>query len=104
MANPDNSSKLSILLHPLSVLAILGITVWLAHFYNFARFGFYEDDFAVVANYLDKDFSDIGNLIVNSFKEFAFGRPLAYILPGFAACLAGKLGGMKVLYIFGFTV
>src|SRR6185369_7742255 len=54
--------------------------------------------------YLDKDFSDIGNLIVNSLKEFAFGRPLAYILPGFAACLAGKLGGMKVLYIFGFTV
>jgi hypothetical protein len=67
--------------HALSTLACLALTIWVAHFFHFRDFGFYEDDYAVVSPAIGWNLSDLLNHAARVFVAWPQGRPLFFSLP-----------------------
>src|SRR5262249_35203451 len=86
--------------HLLFLVAVL----WIAHFFCFRSFGLYEDDYAVISTPLSWDLSRVLSDLQQEIATLPLGRPIGFFLTLFLAFLAGKIGGLRTAYIFGFLV
>ena len=89
----------------LLVTAVLGLLVFTAHFSRIRQYGFYEDDYLLIAPHLDVSVSAraVFRCVAFGFSAQGQGRPLAYLLTYLAAATVGKAWGMTALYISGFA-
>ena len=86
----------------LNAYVILLLTTWAAHFFYFFGFGLYEDDYAFVGYAMAYDLDFLLGHIKNTFMKWPQGRPIGFTLPQTIAFVSTKIGGLQVLYLFGF--
>ena len=99
---PNYISKPNWITHNLNVYVILLFTTWIAHFFYFGDFGLYEDDYAFVGYAMAYDLDFLLGHIKNTFMKWPQGRPIGFTLPQTIAFISTKIGGLQVLYLFGF--
>jgi len=47
------------------VFLLLAVTIWIAHFLYFKRFGLYEDDYANLPSHFDENFLEIKSFVLS---------------------------------------
>ena len=84
-------------------LLSIAIILWVAHYFLFRSLGLYEDDYAFISQPFGWSLSDLlGYLkVVATLPQ---GRPLGFFLPHALAFVAGKLGGLSVVYIVAYAI
>jgi hypothetical protein len=88
----------------LTIVAVLPLTIWVAHFFYFRHFGFYEDDYALVSPAFGWSLTELRDHTVMVFLTCTQGRPLNFFLPQFFSFIATQLGGVHVAYLIAFSV
>jgi hypothetical protein len=88
----------------LKILPVLALTIWVAHFFYFRSFGFYEDDYALVSPAMGWSLSDLFDNAVLVFRAWPQGRPLNFLLPPFFSFIGTQLGGLHVTYLIAFSI
>ena len=84
-------------------LLLLAFVLWLAHYFHFRKFGFYEDDYAHISHPFGWTLADL----FNYFKwvlTWPQGRSLQYFFTGFLSFVSGRLGGLSSAYLIGFII
>ncbi|OLP16179.1 hypothetical protein BST81_22515 [Leptolyngbya sp. 'hensonii'] len=79
----------------------LGLLSWFSHFFHIQKFGFYEDDYAVISTAMDQPWSYLIQQL-EVFWLWPSGKPIGYYLYSLFAFLGDKLGGLQGIYILGF--
>jgi len=79
---------------------LLGGVIWLAHFYQIGSFGFYEDDYALIAPYMKAPTGDVVELLL---KRAQF-RPVGFFAAGLLTKLGYGFGGITGIYILAFLL
>ena len=90
--------------HALITLACLALTIWVAHFFHFRDFGFYEDDYAYIYPANGWNMSDLLDRPAFVFSTWPQGRPIGYFLPQFFSIIGSKLGGVNIVYLIAFFI
>ena len=88
----------------LSTFACLALTIWVAHFFHFRDFGFYEDDYAYIYPANGRNMSDLLDTLAFVFLKWPQGRPIGFFLPQFFSIISSKLGGVYVVYLIAFFI
>ena len=89
----------------IKVLIFLGITTWIAHFWYYASFGLYEDDHVRVSSAMNWAGRQVLNSVLNQLlMRYGQGRPLHDSLIWLFSYLGNKLGGLHVIYWFGYFI
>jgi hypothetical protein len=85
------------------ILLITG-TVWLARFWHFADFGFYEDDYWRVTSSMHLPFQDLVNYLARLFTEYGDtqGRPFHDGFIRIFSFAGAELGGKNGVYFLAF--
>ena len=82
----------------LFVLAVLGVTVFVAQFMRFGQFGFYEDDYWSVAASVGLTAREVWARAQDYFQYWPTGRPLNHLLPTLLGYVGARLGGLEGIY------
>jgi uncharacterized membrane protein YhaH (DUF805 family) len=82
------------------IVALIAIS----RFCMMGDFGLYEDDWAFTGNAITNDFDQNLGRVTSAFTAFWQGRPLHMFFLTLIPALAGKLGGLKALYVVGFFI
>ena len=85
------------------VFCILAITIWIAYFWNFEQFGLYSDDYNLVAIPACPEVSLL-EYIHKMFLDLVQGRPICFSLIALFSHLGFKLGGIKYIYLFSYSI
>lgn len=85
---------------PLATCLLLGLVIWLAHFYQIRFFGLYEDDYALIAPYMKAPTGEVLALLLKR----AQGRPVGFFAAGLLTRLGYGFGGITGIYILGFLL
>ena len=87
----------------IKVFILLVITTWIAHFWYYTSFGFYEDDWNRVPVGMAMNGFEFGNFILKAFEPGASqGRPFHPLLIFLFSFIGSKLGGLYIVYWFGY--
>ena len=93
------------ILEKLKVFAFLASIIWIAHFWHYASFGLYADDFYRVGRAIDGDFVGILRNIFDLFlMRYGQGRFLHDGLIILFSYLGLKLGGLSFIYWIGYAI
>ena len=84
-------------------LLLLALVLWVAHYFHFREFGFYEDDYAQISPPLGWNQADLFNYL-KWVLTWPQGRPLQYFFTGILSFISGKLGGLSSAYLIGLII
>jgi len=70
----------------------------------FRDFGLYEDDYTFVGYTVGMQWKDLVGAVRTDLVTLPQGRPIGFALPKAIAFLGSSLGGLPVVYIFGFCI
>ena len=88
----------------LPILILLAAVIWIARFWFFKDFGFYEDDYYYISSKMGSNWAHIINSNIYSFTHFYQGRPLLFLFPSIFSFFGSLIGGMHFLYIIAFII
>ncbi len=83
------------------IFIILGILVFIAHYWNFRQFGLYEDDY-IVSDGMSFTWAQIRANFIASIVSFE--RPVGFFTITFIPYLSAKAGGLGLLHLIGFLI
>ena len=87
----------------IKILLILAVVLWIGHYWHSQDFGLYADDYTRIPLGMGISFSELWVLIKEIFILFRGpGRPFHPSLIFFFSFIGGNLGGLNVLYLFGY--
>ena len=101
---PHSTSESPRVSHNLNVYVFLLLITWVSRFFYFRNFGLYEDDYAVVGFPMGFEWNYLLGIIKGYFISWPTGRPVGYALPNIIAFIGTKVGGLQVVYLFGFLI
>ncbi|MBF0408403.1 MAG: hypothetical protein HQM10_13715 [Candidatus Riflebacteria bacterium] len=86
------------------IFLLIAFTGFLAHFFYFCDFGFYEDDYAFISTSLNYPASQLLRKLNACFFYWPQGRPLGFFLPTFFTVIGSSMGDLKFVYFTGFLI
>lgn len=92
---------------PLSRLvqvSVLATVLWFSWFSHFQLFGLYEDDYALIAPFLDSSSDKIINYLYSCFTHASQGRPVGFSAAAVLTWIGSLLGGLSGVYIVAYLV
>ncbi|MBE9034057.1 hypothetical protein [aff. Roholtiella sp. LEGE 12411] len=85
----------------IKVFVLLAISNWIAHFWQYASFGLYEDDFYRITRVMEATWTQVWEIILEGGGQ---GRPLHDGLIYLFSFLGIKLGGLHFVYWIGYLI
>lgn len=82
----------------------LGVIVFLAHFSKMKHFGFYEEDFLLIAPFLKLSWAEALQQFQTLLHTYQDGRPLHFYIPAILTYLTYSWGGLLGLYSIAFGI
>ncbi len=102
----DDQQRFSPLRRPIELL-LVGLTLpplaWSAHFWRFRSLGFYEDDYAFVAQPIGLTLPELVAQVFR-FLGWSQGRPFGFALAYILSFFGFRLGGLPMIYVFGYLI
>ena len=87
----------------IKVLLLIVFTVFIAIYFYFKEFGFYEDDYYHITVNLSSTLNDVISMIWVRITNWIYGRPLIFVQD--VLTYAGmKLGGLQALYLISYFI
>lgn len=83
---------------------LLGLVIWLSHFLQIRSFGFYEDDYSLVAPFITAPTGEDVALMWRRFTMTAQGRPVGFFAAVLFSRVGYELGGVAGIYALAFLL
>lgn len=87
----------------IKALLLIIFTAFIANFFYFKEFGFYEDDYYHITVNLSSTFSDVISMILVRITNWFYGRPFIFV-QDVLTYTGMKLGGLQTLYLISYFI